>query len=161
MSADGPKNLYDAVQVAASPLSKGKGVMVVFNESIFNAREVVKTNTTHVNAFTSPNTGPMGQVLGEKVFYYTHELRDANKNTPFDITGLTKLPNVAVVELFADVPDVAIDAYVKSGVDGIVTAGLGDGNLNKINTKAVTEAVSKGVIVCRDTQGTYRQGNLT
>jgi L-asparaginase len=152
MSADGPENLYDAVQVAASTLSKHKGVMVVFNQSIFDAREVVKTNTTNINAFTSPNTGPMGQVLGTKVLFYTNELRDANKNTPFDITGLAKLPNVAVVELFADVPDVAIDAYVKSGVDGIVTAGLGDGNLNIINTKAVTEAVSKGVIVCRDTR---------
>ncbi|MEO8771115.1 MAG: type II asparaginase [Ferruginibacter sp.] len=152
MSADGPKNLYDAVQVAADPLSKNKGVMVVFNESIFDAREVVKTNTTHVNAFTSPNTGPMGQVLGETIRYYTNELRDANKKTPFDVTRLDKLPNVAVVELFADVSDVAINAYVNDGVDGIITAGLGDGNLNKINTSAVTNAISKGVIVCRSTR---------
>ncbi len=152
MSADGPKNLYDAVQVAASSLSKGKGVMVVFNGSIFDAREVVKTNTTHVNAFTSPNNGPIGQVLGTTIRYYTNELRDANKNTPFDVTGLDKLPNVVVVELFADISDVAINAYVKAGVDGIVTAGLGDGNLNKINTAAVIQAISKGVVVCRSTR---------
>ncbi|MEO6849811.1 MAG: type II asparaginase [Mucilaginibacter sp.] len=149
MSADGPKNLYDAVQVAANSLSKHKGVMVVFNGSIFNAREVVKTNTTHVNAFTSPNNGPAGQVLGKTIRYYTKELRDANKKTPFDVTGLDKLPNVAVVELYADISDVAVNAYVNAGVDGIVTAGLGDGNLNKINTKAVIQAIGKGVVVCR------------
>jgi len=149
MSADGPENLYEAVQVAASPHSKSKGVMVVINGSIFDAREVVKTNTTHVNAFSSPNAGPIGQVMGDVVIYYTTELRDANKNTPFDVTGLDKLPNVAVVELYADISDVAINAYVKSGVDGIVTAGLGDGNLNIINTAAVTDAISKGVTVCR------------
>lgn len=149
MSADGPKNLYDAVQVAANPLSKDKGVMVVFNGSIFDAREVVKTNTTHVNAFTSPNTGPVGQVLGETIRYYTSDLRDANKNTPFDVTKLDTLPHVVVVELFAGISDVAINAYIKAGVDGIVTAGLGDGNLNKINTAAVIQAISSGVVVCR------------
>ena len=152
MSADGPKNLYDAVQVAASSLSKGKGVMEVLNGSIFDAREAVKTNTTHVNAFTSPNTGPAGEVLGKTIRYYSTDLRDANKNTPFDVTKLDKLPNVVVVELFADISDVAINAYVNSGVDGIVTAGLGDGNLNKINTAAVTNAISKGVVVCRSTR---------
>lgn len=152
MSADGPKNLYDAVQVAASKLSKGKGVMVVFNGSIFNAREVVKTNTTHVDAFTSPNTGPEGQVLGKKILYYTTERRPANKNTPFDVTGLDSLPVVGIVELYAGISDVAVDAYVNAGVNGIITAGLGDGNLNAINTTSVTEAVSKGVIVCRSTR---------
>ena len=65
---------------------------------------------------------------------------------------MDKLPNVVVVELFADISDVAINAYVKAGVDGIVTAGLGDGNLNKINTAAVIQAISKGVVVCRSTR---------
>jgi L-asparaginase len=152
MSADGPKNLFDAVTVAANPLSKGRGVMVSFNESIFSGREVVKTNTTHVNAFTAPNTGPIGQVYDGKVNYYSEEQRSSNKKTPFDISGMTKLPNVVVVELFADVSDVAVNAYTNAGVDGIVIAGLGNGNLNKINTEAVTRSIGKGIIVCRATR---------
>ena len=152
MSADGPKNLYDAVTVAASPLSKGRGVMVSFNESIFSGREVVKTNTTHVNAFTSPNTGPIGLVYDGKVNYYGENLRSSNKNTPFDISGLTKLPDVAVVELFADASDVAVSAYTNAGIDGIVIAGLGNGNLNKINTEAIKKSIVKGIVICRATR---------
>lgn len=152
ISADGPKNLYDAVTVAASPNSKGRGVMVVFSENIFDGRGVEKVSTTHVDAFKSPNSGPLGQVYDGKVVYYMHDLRKANKNTPFDITGLDKLPNVAVAELYADAPSTAIDAYVASGVDGIVVSGLGNGNLNKANMEAVVRAVAKGVTVCRDSR---------
>src|SRR3954463_6143658 len=58
ISADGPKNLYDAVTVAANPSSRGRGVLVCFNESIYDGRDVTKISTTKLNAFASPNTGP-------------------------------------------------------------------------------------------------------
>lgn len=38
----------------------------------------------------------------------------SNKHTPFDVTRLNVLPDVAVVELYADISDVAINAYVKA-----------------------------------------------
>src|SRR6188474_187922 len=41
ISADGPKNLYDAITVAINPKSKGKGVLVSFNEGIYDGREVM------------------------------------------------------------------------------------------------------------------------
>lgn len=149
ISADGPKNLYDAVTVAASPLSKGHGVVISFNESIFDGREAVKFNTTHVNAFVAPNAGPIGQVYDGKVIYYAKSITRSDKHTPFDLSGIDKLPRVALVELYCDAPSTALDAYTASGVDGIITAGLGNGNLNKANTDAVFRAVSKGIIVAR------------
>ncbi len=152
MSADGPKNLFDAITVAASPLSKGRGVMVSFDESVYTGRDVVKINTTHLNAFNAPNSGPLGQVYDGKVIYYMQSQRDANKNTPFDISGLTTLPKVAIVQLYCDVPNLAINEYAKAGFEGIVIAGLGNGNLNKTNTEAVSAAISKGITVCRSTR---------
>ncbi|WP_127132427.1 type II asparaginase [Pseudoflavitalea rhizosphaerae] len=152
ISADGPKNLYDAVTVASSPLSKGRGVMLVFNESIWDPRDVEKVSTTHVNGFAAPNSGPLGQVYDGKVIYYFNSMHKANKQTPFDITGLTKLPRVAVVELFCDAPATALNAYVADGVDGVITGGLGNGNLNKANTDAVIAAVKKGVSIVRSSR---------
>lgn len=149
ISADGPKNLYDAVTLAASKQAANSGVLLVFNEYIFTGRSAVKTSTTHLNAFSAPNSGPIGQVYDGKIQMYESPLRKSNKNTPFDITGLTKLPEVAVVELYADTPATAINAYVASGVKGIVTGGLGNGNLNKINSDAVVNAIKKGIVVAR------------
>ncbi len=149
ISADGPKNLYDAVALAASKEAANSGVLVVFSESIFSARDVVKTSTTHVEAFTAPNTGPIGEIYDGHVFMYEAPLRRANKNTPFDITGMKTLPEVAIVELYADAPATGINAYVATGVKGIVTGGLGNGNLNKVNTAAVESAVKKGTVVVR------------
>jgi len=149
ISADGPKNLYDAVTLAASKQAAHSGVLLVFNEYIFTGRSAVKTSTTHLNAFTAPNNGPIGQVYDGKVILYETPVRKANKNTPFDITGLTTLPEVAIVELYADAPATAINAYVASGVKGIVTGGLGNGNLNKVNSDAATSAVKKGIAVAR------------
>lgn len=149
ISADGPKNIFDAVSVAASKEAAHRGVLLVFNENILTGRDAVKTSTTHLNAFTAPNNGPIGQVYDGKVFMYEQETRKSNKETPFDITGLTSLPEVAVAELYADAPSTAIKAYVASGVKGIITGGLGNGNLNKANTEAVADAIKKGIVVVR------------
>jgi len=69
ISADGPKNLYDAITIAINPKSKGRGVLVSFNEGIFDAREVMKLSTTKTNAFGSPNTGQVAQPYEGRVEY--------------------------------------------------------------------------------------------
>ena len=60
LSADGPLNLYNSVAVARSKDACGHGVLVVANDSIHGAREVVKRNTLTVQAFESPNMGLLG-----------------------------------------------------------------------------------------------------
>jgi L-asparaginase len=83
ISADGPKNLYDAITVAIDPKSKGRGVLVSFNEGIFDAREVMKLSTTKTNAFGSPNTGPIGQAYDGRVEYYSSSMREVNVQYSF------------------------------------------------------------------------------
>jgi L-asparaginase len=44
LSADGPTNIYEAVQVATDKQSKDRGVLVVMNEQIDGARGVTKAH---------------------------------------------------------------------------------------------------------------------
>ncbi|MFL9483134.1 type II asparaginase [Chitinophagaceae bacterium LWZ2-11] len=149
ISADGPKNLFDAVTVAANPATNGRGVLVVFNEGIFDGRDVEKISTTKVNAFAAPNLGPLGQVYDGKVFYYLNSIRLSNKATPFDIKGLTALPKVGIVYMYADADATAIDAFINAGYQGIIIAGVGNGNFNKVFYDAIDRAIKKGIIVVR------------
>src|SRR5436190_3940398 len=149
ISADGPKNLYDAITVAIDPKSKGKGVLVSFNEGIYDGRDVMKLSTTKTNAFGSPNTGPIGQAYDGRVEYYASSLRGVKDNTPFSIKADTKLPRVDIVYMYADAPADQIDMLIAKKVDGIVIAGVGNGNFNKACMDAVKRAVAAGIVVCR------------
>src|SRR4029079_5301556 len=110
---------------------------------------VMKLSTTKVNAFGSPNSGPIGQVYDGKVEYYMTAMREVNVKTPFSITADTKLPRVDIVYMYADASSDIIDMLVAKKVDGIVIAGVGNGNFNKAYMDAVKRAVAAGVIVCR------------
>jgi len=91
ISADGPKNLYDAITVAINPQTKGRGVLVSFNEGIFDGREVMKMSTTKTNAFDSPNTGAIGQAYDGRVEYYSSAVREVNPPKP-SLTSCTCMP---------------------------------------------------------------------
>lgn len=149
ISADGPKNLYDAVTVAANPSSAGRGVLVCFNEGIYDGRDVVKISTTKLNAFASPNTGPLGQVYDGKVEYYSTSLREVNVGSPFSVKIDSKIPRVGIVYMYADAPANLINCEVADGAQGLVIAGVGNGNFDKAFLEAIGVAVKKGVIVCR------------
>lgn len=149
ISADGPKNLYDAITVAIDKKSKGRGVLVSFNEGIFDGREVTKLSTTFTNAFGSPNTGPIGHAYDGKVEYYANAVRERDPKSPVIITADTKLPRVDIVYMYADAPSDQIDFLISKKVDGIVIAGVGNGNFNKAFMEGVKRAVAAGIIVCR------------
>lgn len=95
MSADGPMNLYNAVVTASDPASKGRGVMVAMNDTVLDARDVTKTNTTGVQTFASPNFGPLGYIHNGKIDYQRSPARQHTSKTPFDVSKLDKLPQVA------------------------------------------------------------------
>lgn len=149
ISADGPKNLYDAITIAANPKSRGRGVLVSFNEGIFDGRDVMKLSTTKTNAFGSPNTGPVGQAYDGRVEYYLKSEREVNPAKPIVINADTKFPRVDIVYMYADAPADMIDMLISKKVAGIVIAGVGNGNFNKAYMDAVKRAVAANIIVCR------------
>lgn len=102
MSADGPMNLYNAVVTASDPASKGRGVMVAMNDTVLDARDVTKTNTTGVQTFASPNFGPLGYLHNGKIDYQRSPARQHTSKTPFDVSKLDKLPQVGIVYSYAN-----------------------------------------------------------
>ena len=152
MSADGPKNLYDAILVASDSGSKGKGVMVCFNESIYDAKNVVKTNTTAVNAFTSPNTGAIGQVYDGSIYYNAATLNKHGGSAAFDIGKMDSLPVVEIVYAYAGASNTAINAFITNNVSGIIIAGTGNGSFDQAILESVKTAVAKGIKVVRSSR---------
>ena len=149
LSADGPLNIYNAVNVAMCKKAVGKGVMVVMNDEIHAAREVTKTNTTAVDTFKSPNSGKIGTVFYGNVKFYMNPVRKHTVNSAFDITKIKELPRVDIIYSHAnDNPDF-INLAVKNGAKGIINAGMGNGNPFPSALEALGEAVKAGVVVVR------------
>ncbi len=150
MSADGPLNIYNAVAVAADPESVGKGVMVVANDQIHSARDITKTSTTAVETFKSPLKGILGNVAYGTVYYYRNTIKPHTADTEFKIDNdLNALPRVDIIFVHEDIPGYLIDASVETGAKGIVTAGVGNGNLTDAAVEALDRAREAGVLVVR------------
>src|ERR1700722_20246540 len=149
LSADGPINLYNAVLIAGSKEPIGKGVLVCLNDQINCARDVTKTNTYTADTFKSPELGVLGYVEGDRVAFYRLPARRHTLNSEFDISGIERLPNVEIAYGFANVSRTAIDAFAASGVDGIVYAGVGDGNPSELTEQALADARAKGILIVR------------
>ena len=152
LSADGPLNIYNAVNVAMCKKAVGKGVMVVMNDEIHAAREVTKTNTTAVDTFKSPNSGKIGTVFYGNVKFYMNPVRKHTVNSAFDITKIKELPRVDIIYSHSnDNPDF-VNLAVKNGAKGIINAGMGNGNPFPSALEALGEAVKGGVVVVRDSR---------
>ncbi len=152
VSAEGPLNLYNAVAVAASPKSKGRGVMLVMNDQIHSAQAVTKTNTTSVQTFMSPMQGLMGAVLYGQLEFYRDPHGIHTINSTFSVEGIKALPRVDIIYACADASADMIDMCVKAGAKGIVIAGVGNGNMTGAMLEAAKKASDKGVIVVRSTR---------
>ena len=80
-SADGPGNLLAAVRVACDPWirahAKALGVMAVMLDEVYAAADVIKAHPTRLNAFASPQTGPLAALVEDRVVPLSLPVRDA------------------------------------------------------------------------------------
>lgn len=152
ISADGPRNIYNAVATAVDRQSIGKGVMVVMDDKILSADDLAKTNTLSVGTFQNPNFGSLGIVYNGKPIYTRQSLKRNTINSEFDISGLNELPKVEIILSYSDASAIFVDAALNENVKGIVTAGVGNGNLTTALQNALTSAVKRGVAVVRSSR---------
>src|SRR5512139_3347837 len=152
ISADGPMNLFNGTAVAVAPEAKGRGTLIVLNDDIHYAREAVKTNTTSLQTFQSPNRGRAGIVLFGKPTFYSPPLPKHGSGSEFAGTVPDALPKVFIVYAHANVGPEFVDAALAAGAKGIVLAGVGDGNATDPLIQALSAAARKGVVVVRSSR---------
>ena len=132
LSADGPLNLFQAIQVAVSSAARSQGVLVVMDGQIHAAKAVTKISTQGVSAFASPGSGPLGWVDDHGV--HLHAVHPAavpeSRPKPFAQLQLPKhWPGVAIVYGCVDPSVDGITALLGAGVEGLVFTGTGAGQL--------------------------------
>lgn len=154
MSADGPLNLYNSVVVAADPTSKGRGVMVVMNGIIIGAHGNQKMNTVDVQTFQDPDGGALGYVYNSKPYWNLTSLKKHTTQSEFDVTRLDKLPKVGIVYAYSNIEADVMTPFLDkaNGYEGIIHAGLGNGNYHKNIFPTLLDARKKGIIVVRSSR---------
>ncbi len=150
MSADGPLNLYSAVALAADESAKGKGVMVLMNDSIFAARDVTKTINIHTNAFDS-QWGALGSLVEGKAYWFRNSAKRFNNRSEFNIEQIQgdKLPLVQIVYGSGNMLPDAYDAYAKAGAKAIIHAGTGNGSVANYIVPTLKNLQQQGVQIVR------------
>jgi L-asparaginase len=152
ISADGPLNLYNGIAVAADPQAKGRGVLLVMNDWIQSAQNIVKVSTTAVQTFMSPLKGLIGTTAYGVSEYYRYPSSIFGAKSEFSVKGVEKLPRVDIIYADVDMPADLIDASVEKGAKGIIIAGVGNGNMPAAALEACSRASKKGVIVVRSSR---------
>lgn len=148
LSADGPRNLQDAVQVAADPQAGDRGTMVVFAGRIHGAHGVVKAHTWALDAFDSGDRGLLGEVTGGRVSFFRppgDSGPGADHRRTFNPDRLD--PGVEIVAMYGGADARLMDAAVAGGATGLVIQGLGAGNANGAFYQAVLRAREQGIAV--------------
>lgn len=146
---DGLSNLFNAIVLAADESSSGKGVLVTFNGAINNAREAVKNNVDTINNFGHFELGTLGNIQGNKPFFFRTPTTRHTINSEFNADILKDLPNVHIIYAYNGCDRTQVDAAINNDVKGVVCIGVGKGYFPNTMLSALIEARNKGIHVVR------------
>jgi L-asparaginase len=138
---DGPRNLRDAITVAAHEEARGKGVLLVMNGVIFSARDATKSHSSAVDTFQA-EFGPLGAIEpgDEPSFFRSPERRQVFSYRPPE-------PNVDLVRFYTGMDGRFVRASVQGGARGLVVEGTGMGNVNEAVAAALKDVIQQGLVV--------------
>jgi L-asparaginase len=135
---DGPRNLRDAVAVAASAASAGRGTMVVFAGRVFAGRTAAKSHATDPRAFSAPHGGPIGRIADGAVTYSSEPVEGGPPVWPASLHA-----RVAHVPTVVGDQGAVLD-LARAEHDGIVVEAFGSGNMPPGAVPAVRRWIDEG-----------------
>ncbi|HJC29275.1 MAG TPA: asparaginase [Candidatus Dietzia intestinipullorum] len=136
--ADGPANLLDAVLLAADPVSRDLGVLVVLGRAILQARGVRKWHTTEPVAFARNAPDLPVEGLPPELERPVLPARARFDSVRVDVVACPPGADAA-----------ALHACIDAGARGLVLEGSGSGNLPPRVAEAVVDISERhpGVVV--------------
>lgn len=157
--ADGPQNLVDAIMWAVSPEAGATGVTVVMNGKVHNARYVQKQVCEGLDAFDSREAGPIARLKGCQITHYTRSIGqkhgEASQLTlekALNTTDEKTLPRVSIYYAAALADDKMLEAVLMTKPQGIIVAGVGNGNVAGSTLSVLQEASRQGISVVRSSR---------
>ena len=156
LGTDAGMNLVNALRVAGAAEARGKGVLVVMNDEIHPARDVVKTSTYRVQTFRSLDYGALGHVDGDGPHFYRAPLQAHMPDTPFASREIAALPRVDIIYSYAGADGDLVEAAVKAGARGLVSAGFAPGTPSPRQQAAFLDVAKSGIPVVQCSRATGR-----
>lgn len=141
---DGPRNLRDAVRLAAAPSAQGLGTVVAMAGRVLAARYASKVHSLALDAFDAPGAGRLGEVDQDAVRIVARPRRAP----VFDLDRLPDaLPRVDVVPLYLGADGTFLRAAREAGARGIVLDAFGVGNVTPAVLEEAEKALTDDVVV--------------
>ncbi len=141
LGLDGPRNIIGAVRVASDDVSVNKGVLVVMNDTINPARDVVKTDSGKTDSFITPAYGLLGIVEPDRVIYY----RDSYIKEKIFTNEIDT--NIDLIKCVSGMDDRFILTSIEKGARAIVLEGFGRGNVPAKILPAIEKAMAKDILI--------------
>lgn len=158
LAPDGQQNLLDALTVAQD--KSASGVVVVCAGRVHAARDVQKSHTYLLDAFTSGDAGCIAYIEEgdlRRVGTWPAPAEDLPADAVRKLTQMPLGPDgiwpiVEIVMNYAGASGNVVEALMNSGVQGIVVAGTGNGTIHHSLEAALHRAKSRGIAVVRSTR---------
>ena len=88
----------------------------------------------------------------EKYIITNRPISSIRSNRYCDVAPLDKLPKVGIVYSYSNVEPEALDALITNSYQGLVHAGVGNGNIHKNLFDKLVNASKQGILVVRSSR---------
>lgn len=135
--ADGPRNLADAIRIAASPDADGLGTVIAFGGRILSPVDGTKIHASRTDAYAG---WQLGEIDNTEVLIGAHPVA----RPVISAQGVET--RIDLIKLTMGCDTRLFDASVASGARGIVLEAFGRGNATVELAAAVARATEAGIV---------------